>query len=165
MPDDPFVIKIPKGATEIDLRPLLGPIILALMPHISTDKNSSRPPVPSDIDGFIQAATDARNYRALIESLDRQHFKTYLEANGWKKDYGDHDSVYVRYSDRVNLMANDSVFNQGHHYRDEAVRQIQHGTVGWYLKSRLYVARQIAASRSVLDQLAAATDEVDGDED
>lgn len=36
--DDPFVVQVPAGATEIDLRPVLVPIVRKLMLTFSGDK-------------------------------------------------------------------------------------------------------------------------------
>jgi hypothetical protein len=165
MADNPLVIKIPPGATEIDLRPVLEPIILALMPRIHVNAHSSREPRPEDIPGFVKSAAERLEYEKLLPFLKRQVLKDYLEANGWKPESAGYDSVYIRHGDRVNLMASDDVFDKSTHYPDESVRQVQYGTVGWYRKTKLFVIKKILASRSILDQLAAASVEDSDDDD
>lgn len=159
MADNPLVIKIPPGATELDLRPVLEPIILALMPKIREGSHTSREPRPEDIPGFLKAAAERLEYERLLPFLKRQVLKDYLEAEGWKPESEGYDSVYVRYGDRVNLMAGDDVFDRSPYYADEAVRQVQYGTVGWYRKPKVFVIKKILASRSILDQLVSEDDD------
>jgi hypothetical protein len=159
MSDNLLVIKIPPGTTEIDLRPVLEPIILALMPKVPVNSSSVREPRPEDIAGFVKAAAERLEYERLLPLLKRQVLKDFLESKGWMPETAHYDSVYVRHGDRVNLMAGDEIFNGSPRYPDEAVRQVQHGTVGWYRKSRLFVIKKILAFRSVLDQIIDDEDE------
>jgi hypothetical protein len=82
--------------------------------------------------------------------------KAYLEASGWKQAYGS-DTTYNKFGDFVHLMVDDQTFNSSFYYRDEAIRRIN--LTDFYRKPKLLVARKIAASLSVLDQLAVAVDE------
>ena len=150
MTDDPLVIKIPKGVTEIDLRPILEPIVLALMGDIQVNAHSSRQPMPADVGPFIQNAIDQHAYRLLLPTIDHGTFKAYLDANDWKSEHN--GTRYIKWGDYVHLMASEYVFNTGFHYRDEAVRRIN--TTDFYGKPKLEVARLIKAYHPVLDQLA-----------
>lgn len=163
MVDNMFIIKIPTGATEIDLRPVLEPIILALMPKIYVNSHYSREPRPEDIPEFVKNSVERLEYEKLLPLLTRKVAKAYLEAQGWKPEFTGHDSVYIRYGDRAHLMSNDATFDRSHGYADELVREVQRGTIGWYLKSKLYVLKKILASQSLLDQLAMAASE-EGDD-
>lgn len=155
MADDPLVIKIPEGATEINLRPILEPIIMALMRNIKTGPwaQDVREPIPSDVEKFVKRAFSNHAYLLLLPKLTRRIVKGFIEANGWKPETPGYDSVYVRYGDRIHLMANDETFDKSQTYADRAIHDIRNGMNEFFRKSDLYVLRRVLASQSVLDQM------------
>ena len=155
MADNPLVIKIPPGATEIDLRPILEPIIMGLMRDIKTGPwaQDIRSPRPTDVSRFVERAIENHAYLTLLPKLNRRIVKSFVEANGWKPETEGYDSVYVRYGDRVHLMADDATFDKSQCYADQAIHDIRSGMNEFYKKSDLYVLRKVLASQSILDQL------------
>lgn len=151
MSDNPFVVKIPKGATEIDLGPILRPIIFKLLKDRLTD--------PSLVDDYMAEADQRLAYRLLIEKISRPMVIDYLKSNGWepeddrefcfRKDWDMRRLAWDRSGPRV-WTSDGRGWNL--HKLDEAIKAI--GRDIDYRAPLLNTAKAILAHANVLDQIA-----------
>jgi hypothetical protein len=102
---NPFIVKIPKGATEIDLGPILRPIMWAIREEIRThdgrlhwgsprEKQASQIK-PQEIDVVMRQAINGLRYQELARELDRPPLIKFLEDNDWIDEDG-RGYTYVR---------------------------------------------------------------------
>jgi hypothetical protein len=92
MADSPFVVQIPEGATEIDLGPLLRPLVWAIREevrnhgHNRSDRVSSLE--PDSLDRVMVDAIDGLQYQILLRKLEREVLVAYLLDNDWIDEDG-----------------------------------------------------------------------------
>jgi len=94
---NPFIIKIPEGATEIDLGPILRPLIYALADGIIGHKDAVRSGGDS-LDGIDRFAEDAINdlhLRYLVQKITRPILISFLKQDGWAPE-DDRESRFWR---------------------------------------------------------------------
>ena len=88
---NPFIIKVPEGATEIDLSPILRPLVWALKEQLSI--NNGRPHVwgaskdirrcdPEDLGDIMRWTTNAYLYDERLRKVTRPILLAFLEAKG-----------------------------------------------------------------------------------
>lgn len=80
---DPLIIPVPSGATEINLRPIILPIIQAII-HAKDRYNFRAVTVKQAEDWLNVAVRDSAWWRR-VEGFRVMWFKPYLEANGWRR--------------------------------------------------------------------------------
>jgi hypothetical protein len=74
----PFVIKIPPGATELDLGPILRPLIFAIKGGPLLD--------PDKLERYWLKGKEGLEYRRLLPTISRQMVGNYLNNNGWSDE-------------------------------------------------------------------------------
>lgn len=82
--DDPFVVRVPAGATEIDLRPVLVPIVRKLMLVFSGDKAYS----DKVVDEWLTKVHRDDRCARMVEGLDWRWIKNYMLATDWQRSCG-----------------------------------------------------------------------------
>lgn len=93
MSDNPFVVQVPEGATEIDLSPILRPLIHAIREEIrhhdsrahsiiDRDKKADELP-PGYISSWFYGAAEELRYQEQIRKVKHEAMVAYLEDTGW----------------------------------------------------------------------------------
>ena len=79
---NPFVVKVPAGATEIDLRPVLAPIIRAVMRNASDKQEhfSDR-----DVDRFAERLMIETRISALMQTIKWEWISKYMLDHKWRR--------------------------------------------------------------------------------
>lgn len=151
----PFVIKIPEGATEIDLGPILRPLIFAIIGSSLQD--------PKKLEKYWLKGKEDLDYRELLPVISRQMICDYLGNNGFVDEYDPRrgytfiyeyqkkQSAWDRHGPWIRLSSPDS-FNL--HTADNIIRQVTSPLD----KTKLELARAIIASANILDRIVAELD-------
>jgi hypothetical protein len=157
-PENPFIIKVPEGATELDLGPILRPLIFRILKGGLTDL--------AKIERFVLEGEQALSYRELLPKINSTMLIDYLNQNGWEQTDGNHVclSFHRDYAAkkpswdrhgphvRVYLERQDTKYQL--HRHDDAVKEIaEHERLSLY-----ETARRIIASTNVLDRIVAELD-------
>jgi len=102
--ENPFVIKVPAGATEIDLGPILKPLVWALkgklsinsgLPHSWGSSTDSRQCDPESLGDIMSWTTNAYLYDKRLRKVTRPVLLAFLEAKGWVDEDG-RGYVFIR---------------------------------------------------------------------
>jgi hypothetical protein len=97
MSDNPFVIKVPEGATEVDLGPILRPLVFALKgelsinngrPHSWASSKNIRHSGPEDLDDIMRWVISAHIYEERIRMVTRPILLAFLADKGWVDEDG-----------------------------------------------------------------------------
>jgi len=163
---DPFVVQVPAGATEIDLRPALVPIVRKLMLAFSDEKAHSK----DDVAEWLADVYRDDRRAQLIESLDWTWIKSYMLATDWRRSCGSggYHQYYppkgkrYRYKPYVCVILKEQ-FNSGENFVEmgrAAVKRI----AKWEGRAFEAVCAAILAHVSVIDALAALAPD-DGSDD
>lgn len=168
-PDNPFIINVPKGASHIDLGPILRPLIWAIRSEIIRhesrqhrgNRDSARLLDPKVLGEFLEENARGLRYRELLPRINRQMLIDYLMATEWVpeddtklgfiRDYDVKRSSWDRLGPRIWVPAND---RDSDYARDETIRYIS----CYERISKLEAARRIIAQTNILDRLAAELD-------
>jgi len=163
----PFIVKIPEGATEIDLGPLLRPIIWAIREEMRThdgrqhfrsnnDVKASKI-APHEIDIVMRQATNGLRYQELARELKRPPLIKYLEANDWidedgrgytyVRSYYKKGNAYDYRGDRLHLH------NPREPLKLHVVNDVVHKLAYQASKSSLQMIRTILAFDNILDRI------------
>ena len=151
---NPFIIKIPEGATEIDLGPILRPLIFA----IKTDELLH----PSKIEQYWLDGAEALNYRGLLELITRPMISDYLMNNGWVdedqdsergprgytfiRDYQLKQPSWDRHGPWIRMSSPDSFTLRTAH---DIIRQMAYPMH----KTHLALAKAVIANSNILDRI------------
>jgi len=154
---NPFVVKIPKGATEIDLGPILRPLIFA----IKDQKLLS----PEKLEEFWLSGKEGLEYRRLLPTIRRQMVYDYLNNNGYvdedqpprgyayipayqlKQNSWDRRGPWLRFGGGAKSKLSLSTL-------DDFLRQL-----GYEMhKSKLELAKDIIDGANILDRIVAELD-------
>lgn len=166
MAENPFVVPIPKGATELDLSPILRPLIHAIRGEIRAhdnrahritdrDKRADELP-PNQISDWFYAAADELRYQEQLRKITREVLIACLHDKDWVETH-DGSCEFVRpyyfnadawhyKGDRVRLTA-----PQYHSLRvvDEVVRKLC-----YYEKvDKLEMSNIVLSYNNVLDRI------------
>lgn len=150
---NPFIIKVPKGATEIDLGPILRPLIFAIKGDDLLD--------PDELEKYWIKGKESLAYRRLLPNISRQMVYDYLSNNGWA-DEEDPPRGYAYISDyqlkqhRWDRSGPWIRFNGGPKSKltiptlDDTLRQMSRAM----RKTKLELAKAVIANTNVLDRIA-----------
>lgn len=151
--DNPFIIKVPKGATEIDLGPILRPIIFAIKDNDLLD--------PEEIEAYWRKGKENLSYRSLLPTISRQMVYDYLKNNGWVdeespprgfcfiRDYQLKQHAWDRHGPWIRFSGGNERKTTIHNTND-VIRQM----VSPLRKTKLELARAIIANGNILDRIA-----------
>lgn len=169
---NPFIVKIPKGATEIDLGPILRPIIWAIREEIRThdgrqhwgsrgDKQASQID-PHEIDQVMVQAIDGLRYQELARRVDRPLLIKFLEDNDWIDEDG-RGYTYVRsYYRKMNSWDYRGEHLHLHEPKKPLKLHVVHDVVSQLSyqgqKTKLEMIREILSYRSILDRIVSRLD-------
>lgn len=150
--NNPFVVKVPEGATEVDLSPILRPLFFALRGHPLSN--------PADIEKFFLQEVENLKYRELLSKLNGDLIVGYLQANGWVSE-DDRNRLFIREYD-VGKYTWDRHGPRIHVYKESDYsghRTDRHGgtveELAHYERlSKLDVTRRIIAHTNILDRIA-----------
>ena len=163
---NPFIIKVPEGATELDLGPVLRPILWSLRNEIkslegSLRRSHAKTEEPDQVDKVMEQAINAYKYRQLLPRLTRHVLVAYLADNGWVdedgngwnfiRDYDVGKSFFDRRGPRIHLHDPREGLKLG--VAHDAVRE----TRGYDDITLLDQLKKILTYENVLDRLANET--------
>lgn len=154
---NPFVIQILPGATEIDLGPILRPLIFAIKGERFLD--------PKALEDYWFKGKEALEYQGLLPTISRQMIYDYLNNNGWvDEDAPPRGYSYIRDYQlkqrswdrsgpwlRFGGGARESV---SLHQLDDIICQMSHP----FLKTKFELAREIIANANILDRIVVELD-------
>jgi len=80
--NDSFVVQIPPGATEIDLRPVLAPIVRAIMKN---EEGKFEHYAEEHVDQFFDRFVTETKLVRLMERIKWEWVRDYMLANGWRR--------------------------------------------------------------------------------
>jgi len=154
---NPFILKIPPGATEIDLGPILRPLIFAIRGEGLRD--------PEKLDDYWHKGKEDLEYRTLLATINRRMVYDYLSNNGWvdeespprgfcfisdyqlKQNSRDRRGPWIRFSGGG--RGKTTIINT-----DDVIRQM----TSPMHKTKLELAKAIIANANVLDRIVAELD-------
>ena len=154
-PENPFVIKVPEGATHIDLGPVLRPLIFSILKRGLTD--------PSTIERYIKEGNEALAYRELLPKIHSALLINYLLQNDWVqtdknhvclcfiREYDAKRPSYDRFGPNVRVHLEREDAKHLLHRHDETISSI----AAYDQKTKLETAKRIIASANVLDRIVA----------
>jgi hypothetical protein len=164
---NPFVIKIPEGATEIDLGPILRPILWSIREEIRThdgrqhwgsrrDKQASQIE-PHEIDLVMFQAINGLRYQELAREMDRELLIKFLEANDWIAE-DERGYTYVRsYYAEVNAWDYRGDRLHLHNPKESLKLHVVHDVVAKLSyqaqKTKLQMIKEILSHRTILDRI------------
>ena len=166
--ENPFVVKVPQGATEVDLSPVLKPLLWALKDKLSVGSGRShswgsrRPTEDFSVeemgDLFVLAQNSYR-YHQLIRRLTKSTLVSYLIDEDWVDEDGrGHSfirkwdvgrSLFDRTGGMLHLRGNGSGKTLDTHVAKEIVSKLAHASA----KSKLEMIEIILARDNVLDRI------------
>jgi hypothetical protein len=88
---DSFVVQIPPGATEIDLRPLLAPIVRAIMKN---EKDRFDHYAEEHVEQFFDRFKTESKLIHLLEKIKWEWLRDYMLAKGWRRSPGSENAQY-----------------------------------------------------------------------
>ena len=151
----PFVIKVPEGASHIDLGPILRPLIFSILKRGLTD--------PVAIERYIKDGDEALAYRELLPKINSALLINYLLQHDWVqadknhvcvafvREYDAKRPTYDRYGPNVRVHLEREDANHLLHRHNDTIGDIaQHDR-----KSKLEVTKEIIASANILDRIVA----------
>ena len=165
---NPFVIKIPKGATEIDLGPLLRPIIWSIREEMrvhdgrqhwgSRSEKQASQIDPNEIDALMSRAINGLKYQELLRGLKRPVLVAYLKAHEWTDEddrgycfvhsyYKDHPRWDYR-GPRLHLHNPREGFKL--YVADDVVSKLSYSEQ----KPKLAMLKEILSFENILDRIA-----------
>jgi hypothetical protein len=173
--DQPFVLKIEPGTTEIDLGPILRPIIWAIREEIRThegrqhwgsrNEKKAAEIEPDGIDAVMQQAIDNLTYQRLLRQLTRPLLVRYLEDHGWKdedgrgyvyvRDYYNKDRSWDYHGDKLHLHSPDKKLELS--VAEDVIYRLSYDE----RKTKLKMVRTLLAYDNVLDRIVDAVGELD----
>lgn len=166
MSDNPFVIPVPQGTTEIDLGPILKPLLWALKgkmkvgdgrKHSWGSRKSTSDFAPDEMGELLAYAQNSYEYNQLIRKLTKPTLISYLNANDWV-DEDDRGYSFVRTRDKGRSLfdrTGGTLRLQGEHKKlstysaDDIVNTLAHNDG----KTKLEMIREILAHDNVLDRI------------
>lgn len=171
---DPFKIPVPEGATEIDLRPLLEPLIRFVM---RAKLDPTFYPVEA-VDSFTAELVADSAQGRLIETIKWEWIRDYMLAEGWRRSGGLTGGKAQYYPPKTKydygprgicVMMKEEFLGPSHNEVNQN-RWAIHKITMWRIQ-RTKVSRHqetatahlIIASRSAIEQLGAVADEVSAD--
>src|SRR5690242_5592872 len=88
---NPYVIKIPPGATEIDIRPALEPIVYQLLRALNHSGPADSYVTQGAVSHFFDKASDVVTMSRLIELINKEDIAGALTDGGFVS----HDGGYI----------------------------------------------------------------------
>jgi len=153
---NPFIIKIEPGATEIDLGPILRPLIFAIKNNGLLD--------PDELEKYWRGGQEGLAYRTLLPLISRSMVCDYLKNTGWVDEDQDSDGGPRGYTFiRDYQLKQHSWDRSGPWIRmgspseelsvrraNDVIEQIAHAD---YDKTKIDVAKAIIANSNILDRI------------
>ena len=165
MADDPFILPVPEGATEINLRPILEPIVRRIMRETKPEDRFST----EVVDDYVREMIEESALCRLIERIKWEWIRDYLLDEGWRRSnvsptaqYYPPDTESKKWKPSgICLVMREKHIHGDHNYTHqayEAVRKIarwefnQHGAIPLNMLAKQ--AQKILDHRSAVDRLA-----------
>ena len=166
----PFIVKVPDGATEIDLGPILRPLVWALKGHLSV--SDGRPHTwgsnkeiekcsLDELDDIMGWATNALRYQEQLRKVTRPTLLAFLGDKGWVdedgrgyvyiQDYEMKKLAWDRHGDKIHLRGHEAKLNLSN--VDAIVSKLAYAD----RKTKLEKVDEILSYESILDRIARET--------
>ena len=144
------MIKVPPGVTEIDLRPVLAPIVIGIIEHTRIRDGhpgaSYKTPSTTDVQEWLDGAATQLYATKLAELVTRDDLVTALERRGWEREDKTHDHRWHKFRHSyVTLPSELSLTN-----KTDIVHRVAHADC---VKDIPALLREILGCRTILDEI------------